>query len=68
VLIPTAEINSKSDRSPKTRGRSVMIRTKSKIVKKQQSEFAPDATFLMEILGALLVLTFATGGMVFALL
>jgi hypothetical protein len=45
-----------------------MIRTELEIARKQQSQLAPDTTFFMEIFGALLVLTFATGGMVFALL
>jgi hypothetical protein len=36
--------------------------------KKQEPELVADATFLMEILAALLVLTISTGGIVFALL
>jgi hypothetical protein len=45
-----------------------MIKLDPKLGRKQQSTLVPDITFFMEILGALLVLTFATGGMVFALL
>jgi hypothetical protein len=45
-----------------------MGRTEVDLARKQQSGLVPDATFFMEILGGLLILTLATGGMVFALL
>ena len=46
-----------------------MIKLDPKSGRKQKSTLVPDVTFFVEILGALLVLTFATGGgMVFALL
>jgi hypothetical protein len=45
-----------------------MIGIHPKTGREQQSKPAPDTIFFMEILGALLLLTFATGGMVFALL
>jgi hypothetical protein len=45
-----------------------MIRTELEKAGKQRSQRAPDTTFFMEIFGALLILTLAIGGMLFALL
>jgi hypothetical protein len=38
------------------------------MIRKQEPELVADATFLMEILATLLVLTISTGGIMFALL